>query len=56
MKVGDLVRVNTKYHGVKVGIVAKREENGYGWFIKPFDHPRWITAVRGDMEIINESR
>jgi hypothetical protein len=54
MKVGDLVKVETKFYGEKLGLVIKPGMDGY--FIQPTDHPRMIIAQEEDCEVINESR
>ena len=42
MRVGDLVNVNTKHYGEKLGVVTKIDEVGV--WIKPQRHPRNILA------------
>lgn len=54
MKVGDLVKVDTKYYGAKIGLIFKHGMDGY--FIQPVDHPRTIIAQEEDCEVISESR
>ena len=54
MKVGDLVKVETKYYGTKIGLVVKHGMDGY--FIQPADHPRMIIARLEDCEVVGESR
>jgi len=54
MKVGDLVKVETKYHGKKIGLIVKHGMDGY--FVQPSDHPRMIIAREEDCEVINEGR
>jgi len=54
MKVGDLVKVQTKFYGTKIGLVVKHGMDGY--FIQPSDHPRMIIAGAEDCEVINENR
>ena len=58
MQVGDLVRVNVKYHGYKRGIIVKsvRDECNWVLFIEPIDHPRQICASAADVEVINANR
>ena len=54
MKIGDLVKVKTKYYGTKIGLVVKHGMDGY--FIKPSDHARMIIAREEDCEVVNENR
>jgi len=54
MKVGDLVRVNTKYYGIKIGLIVEKDDDG--WHIQPLNHPRQILAFAGDIQVINENR
>ncbi len=54
MNIGDLVKVETKYCGTKIGLIVKHGMDGY--FIQPSDHPRMILALEKDCEVINESR
>jgi len=61
VKVGDLVKVKSKYNLVKVGLVVEvATYNGsgsvYGYMVKPVDGSRPIIAEPQDMEIINASR
>lgn len=53
MKVGDLVRVNTKYYGIKIGLIVEQDDDG--WHIQPLNHPRQILAFAGDIHVINET-
>ena len=52
MKIGNKVSVKTKHYGTKTGIVI--EQAGFGWIIKPDDHPRNIAAEEQDIKIINK--
>ena len=54
MKVGDLVKVETKLYGTKIGLIVKHGMDGY--FIQPVDHPRTIIGREEDCEVISESR
>ena len=57
MKAGDLVKVETKHHGIELGVLVKklrlRDEH---WQVKMFNHPRDIYAMPRDLEVISESR
>ena len=53
MKVGDLVKVETKYYGTKIGLIIKHGMDGY--FIQPSDHPRVIIAREEDCEVVSEN-
>ena len=55
MKVGDLVKVETKHYGAKTGLIVKHCQF-HGFFIQPADHPRMIVACEEDCEVISESR
>ena len=54
MKVGDSVKVETKYHGTKIGLIVKHGMDGY--FIQPSGSPRMILALEKDCEVISASR
>jgi len=54
VKVGDLVKVDTKYYGTKIGLIVKHGMDGY--LIQPSDNPRMIIAREEDCEVISESR
>ena len=49
-KVGDLVRVSTKHHGEKLGVVVKVDKDGV--HIKPQNHPRNILALHQDVKVL----
>ena len=51
MKVGNIVRVKTKFYGVKTGIVIEKIEDSYGesWVVMAHDHPRNIVADARDL-------
>ena len=49
-KVGDLVRVRTRHHGDKLGVVIKIEKNGIR--VKPQNHPRDILAAESDVKVL----
>jgi hypothetical protein len=53
MKVGDMVKVKTKFYGTKIGLIIRHGMDGY--FIQPADHPRIIIAGAKDLEVISES-
>jgi len=57
VKVGDLVKVKTKHHGTKLGVLVKalRLRDAH-WQVKMFNHPNDIYAVPNDLEVISESR
>ena len=52
MKVGDLVKVKTKYYGTKIGLIVKHGMDGY--FIQPSGHSRMIVAREEDCEVIHD--
>lgn len=56
MKVGDLVKVETKNYGDKTGFIVEKVEACYGvrWLVVPTDHPRSIIAHPMDMKVISE--
>ena len=60
MRVGDLVRVDTKHAGGKIGVIVKPWGHALGnaaWVVALRDHKFARTiASECDMEIINESR
>lgn len=55
MKVGDLVKVQTKFYGTKIGLIVKHCQF-HGFFIQPADHSRMIVTCEEDCEVINASR
>ncbi len=50
VKVGDLVRVRTKYYGEKLGVVVNITKDGV--HIKPQNHPRNILALHQDVKVL----
>ena len=60
MQVGDLVRVDTKHAGGKIGVIVKPWGHALGnaaWVVALRDHTFDRTiASECDMEIINASR
>ena len=58
MKVGNLVKVKTKHHGEQLGLIVNIDEGSKCypvWQIRPFDHPRDVYALLGDIEVISET-
>ena len=58
MKLGNLVKVRTKHHGEKFGLIVDIDEGSKRypvWRIRPFDHPRDIYALLGDIEVVSET-
>ena len=53
MQVGDLVRVRTKHHGNKLGVIIKIDDMGV--HIKPQNHPRDIIAMATDVTVLVSS-
>lgn len=58
MKVGDLVKVETKHYGAKIGFLSEKVVDSYGegWMVTPTNHPRQIYSDSQDIEVISESR
>ncbi len=56
MKVGDLVRVRSKFEGYKNGIVLEVERRFYAIAVQPSDGSRQLYAHPTDVEVISESR
>ena len=50
MKVGDLVRVRTRHHGEKLGVIIEVDKDGVR--IKPQAHPRDIVALPQDVKVL----
>ena len=50
MKKGDLVRVRTKHHGDKLGVIVGVDKEGVR--VKPQAHPRDIVALPQDVEVL----
>ena len=55
MKVGDLVKVETKYYGTKIGLIVKNCQF-HGLYVQPSNHTRMIIALEEDCEVVSESR
>lgn len=58
MKIGDLVRVETKYTGYKTGIILEIKQDDYNFvaLVQPCDGSRQLYTHPTDMEVINASR
>ena len=60
MKVGDLVKVKTKFHGDKLGTIVEgwdEEARNRAWIVHIPNH--WTSGTitpETDMEVINETR
>ena len=52
MDIGDLVKVETKHYGAKIGLIVKHGMDGY--FIQPIDHPRMVIARAEDLEVVSK--
>tara|TARA_Y100001973_G_C5167440_1_gene316981 strand:- start:693 stop:905 length:213 start_codon:yes stop_codon:yes gene_type:complete len=58
MKVGNLVKVKTKHYGKQFGLVVGYDDGSKRypvWRIRPFNHPRDIYALIGDIEVVSET-
>tara|TARA_R100000008_G_C3560477_1_gene155835 strand:- start:404 stop:613 length:210 start_codon:yes stop_codon:yes gene_type:complete len=58
MKVGNLVKVKTKQHGEKFGLIVSVDEGTPRypvWRIRPFDHPCDIYGFLDDIEVVCET-
>jgi hypothetical protein len=57
ISVGDLVSVETKWHGKKSGIIIEKIEDSYGvsWLIMPSDHPRQIISCTQDIDVVQHA-
>jgi hypothetical protein len=55
MRIGDLVKVKTRFYGTKTGFLIEKVNDvwGDGWMISPTDHPRKIIADPRDIEVIS---
>ena len=51
MKIGDLVRVRTKHHGEKLGVIVEVDKE-LGVRIKPQNHPRDIWGLPQDVKVL----
>lgn len=58
MKVGDLVKVNTKHRGVRIGIILKPYYSSVGceWVVKPTEGDQNIICCPSDLEVVSEGR
>jgi len=50
MKIGDLVKVETKYYGTKIGLIVEHGPNGY--LVHSPDHSRMIRACAQDVKVV----
>ena len=58
MKVGNLVKVKTKQHGEKFGLIVGIDDGSKRypvWRIRPFDHPHDIHADPKNVTVISET-
>ena len=51
MKIGDLVRVRTKHHGEKLGVIVEVDKER-GVRIQPQNHPRDIWGLPQDVKVL----
>ena len=58
MKVGDLVRVRSKFGGYKTGIIMEIKQDDYNFvtLVQPCDGSRQLYSHPTDVEVISESR
>lgn len=51
MKVGDIVEVNTKYSGKRIGLIIEHDPHT-GYRVHSPDHPRDIRVWQCDMKLV----
>lgn len=51
MKVGDIVEVNTKYSGKRIGLIIGHDPHT-GYRVCSPDYPRDIRALKCDMKLV----
>ena len=59
MRIGDLVRVETKHYGTKLALVIGTYYGphvGVEWIVKPLGESRSVICSSCDLEVISESR
>ena len=58
MQVGDLVKVNTKHRGERIGIIIEPYYSmaGCEWIVKPTEGDRNIICCPSDLEVISAGR
>jgi hypothetical protein len=58
MKVGDLVKVRTKYRGTQLGVIIRitRDDHAVGILVQPVDGSRQMYPHHSDVEVISASR
>ena len=58
MKVGDLVKVRTKYRGTQLGVIIRitRERHIVAMVVQPVNGSRQIYSHHSDVEVISASR
>ncbi len=59
MKVGDLVKVQTKHEGQKLAVVVKPHYSstfGLEWIVKPLDASRNVCCQPCDLEVVSAGR
>jgi len=55
MKVGDLVKVRTKYRGTHLGVIIQiaRDEHNVAMVVEPLNGSRQMYPHHSDVEVIN---
>ena len=58
MKIGDLVKVQTKHEGEKLAVVVEPRFSTVGreWIVKRTDTYRMTIAAPCDLEVVSEAR
>ena len=58
MKVGDLVKVRTKYRGTHLGVIIRiaRDEHNVAMVVEPVNGSRQMYPHHSDVEVLSESR
>ena len=56
MKIGDLVKFETKYEGVKLGLIVDEHwsDLGMDWVVKPIEGTRNVICSHIDLEVVSE--
>lgn len=56
MKIGDLVKFETKYEGTKLGLIVDEHWSDLGmeWVVKPVEGARNVICSHIDLEVVSE--
>ena len=58
MKIGDLVKVQTKHYGERIGIIIEPYHSAVGceWIVKVMEDTRRVICSPCDLEVVSAGR